>query len=191
MMSRFTPRRSRFSCSPKAGGHDRRRSYNSAVSKAACSWVTCSSPGFALVLVLYLLTGPAVWAQPWWERETAMSEGGRLRLDDKPWWPRAAALEPGKHFVMTSEYPGGGLMMVRRDANGDIVWILDDDGDMDPDDPRPDRDSDCYVADYGGDGTVDRLLDYIDNDGDGKADEMGIRYFRESELKFNWLSFDI
>lgn len=82
-------------------------------------------------------------------------------------------------------------MMVRRDANGDIVWILDDDGDMDPDDPRPDRDSDCYVADYGGDGTVDRLLDYIDNDGDGKADEMGIRYFRESELKFNWLSFDI
>src|SRR5690606_33480709 len=49
----------------------------------------------------------------------------------------------------------------------------------------------CYVADYEGDGTVDRLLDYIDVDGDGTPDEMDIRYFRDGELRFNWLSIDV
>ena len=64
----------------------------------------------------------------------------------------------------------------RRKADA-IVWVVDDDGDMKPGDTEGDKDNDCYVVDYDGDGRVDRLVDYLDNNGDGKADEMEIRYF--------------
>ena len=50
------------------------------------------------------------------------------------------------------------------------VWIIDDDGDMSPTNPVPDTDSDCYVVDYSCDGTVDQILDYMDEDGDGHID---------------------
>ena len=50
-----------------------------------------------------------------------------------------------------------------------LVRVIDDDDDM-PADGEPDRDSDCYVADWNGDGVIDRVVDFRDEDGDGDAD---------------------
>lgn len=50
-----------------------------------------------------------------------------------------------------------------------VIAGLDEDDDMAPDDTRPDTDSDCWVADYHGDGEIDRAIDYLDLDGDADA----------------------
>jgi len=130
---------------------------------------------------------------PWWMAETALTKSGALRLDDKSWWDQAAALEPGDSFLLDD---GKGL--VRRESFQDrsgktidgIVWVIDDDEDGSLRDGG-DKDSDCYVADYHRDGTVDRMVDYIDSDGDGDPDEMDIRYFVDSELRYCWFGDDI
>ncbi|MFH1740294.1 MAG: DUF4861 family protein, partial [bacterium] len=67
----------------------------------------------------------------------------------------------------------------------------DDDDDMSAEDITGDEDSDCFIADYDADGSVDRLLDWIDNDGDGDADEMDLRYFRDGELVWGWFWEDV
>lgn len=77
--------------------------------------------------------------------------------------------------------------VLRFDTDGDgaidaLAWregtvrvaALDDDRDLRPDDLRCDRDSDCYLADIGSDGIVDRVVDYTDSDGDGDADRQDI-----------------
>jgi hypothetical protein len=137
-------------------------------------------------------------AAPWWETETALAEDGTLILTGKPWWKRAAALKVGEHFTVKSEYPGGGRMLVRREqlTRGGktfeaVVWVIDDDGDLQPGQTDGDKDSDCYVADYGCDGRVDRMVDYIDNDGDGKPDELDIRYFHGGQLRISWFGMDL
>lgn len=56
-----------------------------------------------------------------------------------------------------------------------VVRAVDDDDDM-PADGTPDLDSDCYIADWRGNGTVDRAIDYWDDDGDGDADRMDLYY---------------
>jgi hypothetical protein len=152
---------------------------------------------YLLLAILGFFLAPRVWAaEPWWMRETAMRPGGELRLDDKPWWPRARALKEGEQFIVKSTQPRGGLMLVRREkrqmvpSEDMIVWIIDDDGDMSPSHPVPDTDSDCYVADYGGDGTVDQMLDYMDEDGDGDADIMEFRYFTDSRLRVGLNAID-
>jgi len=130
---------------------------------------------------------------PWWMQETALTDSGGLRLDNKAWWGKATEMEIGESFLVTD---GRGL--VRResfkDARGKmqdaIVWVIDDDEDGSLTDGG-DRDSDCYVVDYGRDGTVDRMLDYIDNNGDDQADEMDIRYFVNGELRYCWFGEDI
>jgi hypothetical protein len=53
-----------------------------------------------------------------------------------------------------------------------LVAGLDEDGDAKDTDLRPDTDSDCWVVDYRGDGAIDRVIDYQDDDGDGDADVM-------------------
>jgi hypothetical protein len=98
------------------------------------------------------------------------------------------AIKNGEYFTISSMEPSGGKMIVRRETRTRsrtpqdmIVWILDDDGDMPPDASQGDTDSDCYVADYGCDGKVDRMVDYIDADGDQIPDEMEIRSFVDGE----------
>jgi hypothetical protein len=54
-----------------------------------------------------------------------------------------------------------------------VVKAIDRDGDMDKD-GGPDQDSDLYVADLHGDGTVDSVVEYIDRDHDNALDEMAI-----------------
>lgn len=130
----------------------------------------------------------------WWERETAMAPGGRLEIKDKPWWPQVADLEVGKPLLLASE-EGGRMVIEKKERQrkaGELmlVWILDDDGDMSAN-GEPDTDSDCYVADYGCDGIVDRIVDYIDTDADNDPDEMDIRYFVDGELRNTWFGMDL
>ncbi len=133
---------------------------------------------------------------PWWMRQTALGEKGTLLLKDKPWWERAQGLKVGESFVVDAPGDLKGRMLVRREKLRNrskqveaIVWVLDDDGDGSIA-RGGDEDSDCYVVDYGGDGVVDRMLDWIDNDNDDDPDEMDIRYFVNGELRQVWAGFD-
>lgn len=130
---------------------------------------------------------------PWWMQETALTDTGALRLDNKPWWEKATRLEEGESFSVAD-----GRALVRRETFKDrrgkmqdaIVWVIDDDEDGSLA-HGGDRHSDCYVVDYGRDGVVDRMLDYIDNNGDQTPDEMDIRYFVDGELRYCWFGVDI
>ncbi|MBN1590095.1 MAG: hypothetical protein JW888_11315, partial [Pirellulales bacterium] len=154
-----------------------------------------------LLLVFAIVPSSVLGEQeprPWWEAETALADDGSLLLTGRPWWPRTRALKVGEHFVVESELPGGGRMIVgrkrlkrRKNLQDAIVWILDDDGDMARDATGGDRDSDCYVVDYGVDGRVDRMVDYLDNDADGRPDEMDIRYFWKGQLRIAWFGVDL
>ena len=136
---------------------------------------------------------------PWWESETAMNSKGELLLDQQPWWKKAVALKVGESFRLKSDVGEGGQMIVRREKitryNGKvceaIVWVIDDDGDLAADATDGDKDSDCYVVDYGCDGKVDRMVDYIDNDRDGRSDETEIRYFHKGRLSVAWMGKDL
>ena len=141
---------------------------------------------------------PPTSRQPWWMRETTMAPGGRLVLRDKPWWKRAATLKTGEQFVVEATGEAANRMLVRREKfrirSGKeiegIVWVIDDDVDGSLSNGG-DTDSDCYVADYGCDGIVDRMVDYIDDDGDHDPDEMDIRYFDDGELRYAWFGMDL
>ncbi|MBP7933175.1 MAG: hypothetical protein KA354_00890 [Phycisphaerae bacterium] len=149
------------------------------------------------------LAGPAVGLSagqddrgPWWMRQTAMSRDGSLDLRSKPWWPRAMRLGVGERFMIEENGPAGGNMLVRRERIKNrskeveaLVWILDDDTDGSLR-TGGDEDSDCYVADYGCDGVPDRMVDYMDDDGDGAADEMDIRYYVGGRLNYCWFGRD-
>ena len=153
---------------------------------------------FSLLVVSLCMLAHTASAQDWWERETEMQKGGTLALDGKDWWQRAAKLEIGDQFVLRSSFASAGTMIVRKEARARrgeqgpmLVWILDDDGDMSGEDPKTDTDSDCYVVDYDCDGIVDRIVDYIDEDGDNDPDEMDIRYFVDGELRNTWFGVDL
>lgn len=130
---------------------------------------------------------------PWWMAATRLTPSGGLRLDGKPWWGEAIGLEVGASIMVDD---GRGL--VRRELVEDragterdaIVWVIDDDEDGSAA-SGGDEDSDCYVVDYERDGLVDRMVDYIDNDGDGDPDEMDIRYFVDGELRYCWFGMDL
>jgi hypothetical protein len=130
---------------------------------------------------------------PWWMQATGLTPAGALRLDDQPWWGQATALNPGDSFLVEGE-----RSLVRRETFKDrggkdqdaIVWVLDDDEDGSLA-KGGDRDSDCYIADYGRDGAVDRMVDYLDDDGDNDPDEMDIRYFVDGELRYCWFGMDL
>ncbi len=132
----------------------------------------------------------------WWMQQTALTKDGKLLLRDKPWWSRATKLKVGEKFVIDAPGELKGRMLVRREKFRNrsrqveaIVWIIDDDADGSAA-TGGDKDSDCYVVDYGGDGVVDRMLDWIDDDGDDEPDEMDIRYFVRGELRQVWAGFD-
>lgn len=163
-----------------------------------------------LVCLVGLAAAGCQATTPWWERETQLDPHGVLDLKTKPWWPKAQQLADGQEFTVRSSEPGGGWMHVKRERltgkrakQSAIVWVLDDDGDMmaTPEvapgvalrvrGPECDHDSDCYVVDYDADGLVDRMVDYIDNDHDGTADEMEIRYFVKGELRRAWFWEDL
>jgi hypothetical protein len=118
----------------------------------------------------------------WYMRETAMTEDGRLTFLNRPWWPRAQALREGGNFTLDLNGDGRPDTMVAR-KDGHLIEAIDDTG----------RASDiwntagtCYVVSLKGDGIVDRMVVYLDNDGDGKADEMELRHYRNGYLRYAW-----
>ena len=137
---------------------------------------------------------------PWWMQQTAMTPTGKLTLTDKPWWNQALKLKIGDNFVIECTGPVKGRMLVkkekikrprhRKEITG-IVWVIDDDSDSHKPKGFGDQDSDCYVVDYNADGIVDRMVDYIDNDGDNDPDEMEIRHFVDGYLRYAWFGVDL
>lgn len=110
----------------------------------------------------------------------------------------ADGTEPQKDVSLWFDaYTPDARMLVRRErvhnrsAEVDaIVWVIDDDSDGSVA-SGGDTDSDCYIVDYGPDGTVDRMVDYIDNDDDNDPDEMDIRYFVDGSLRQLWCGIDL
>jgi len=91
--------------------------------------------------------------------------------------------EPGKKIFVDSDQDGKTeiLYMIDPDERHEtrfkpiLVKIIDEDGDMYLL-GEGDTDSDLYIADWNADGTVDRIIDYVDLDNDNDQDEQ-IQYF--------------
>ena len=66
-----------------------------------------------------------------------------------------------------------------------LVKIVDEDGDMHVS-KTGDYDSDLYIADWYGDGTVDRVIDYNDLDNDDDVDEQYLFGFRKQQYYAVW-----
>ncbi len=130
-------------------------------------------------------------------QQTAITADGRLDLTSKTWWPLAVELKLGEQLPFMPKDPSQPQMLLRREKvttrNGKtheaIVLIVDDDNDGSVF-RGGDRVDDCYVVDYGCDGVVDRMVDWIDNDDDGVPDEMDIRYFDKGKLSHCWFGVD-
>jgi len=76
-------------------------------------------------------------------------------------------------------------ILVMKDGDA-LVMIIDDNDTMSRLNPHGDRIDDCWIVDLDNDGLVDRMIDYIDNEGDGVVDEMEIRYFQKGLLRWGW-----
>lgn len=127
---------------------------------------------------------PTVWNM----RETAMTEDGRLSFLNKPWWKKAKSLKEGQSFTLDLNKDGHPETMITR-KGGHIIEAIDDSGHAKD---IWNQTSTTYVVSYDGTGLVDRMVSYIDNDGDGKSDEVELRYFRDGYLRYAWFgeSFD-
>jgi hypothetical protein len=154
--------------------------------------------------------------KPWWPRAAQLKVGEQFLLDaDGQPTTLSPATQTAPAGIVTTARPA--RMLVRREHLRNatrecdaIVWVIDDDEDgsiltktptsspaaaagasAQPTIAMPgDTDSDCYVADYDCDGLVDRMVDYIDSNGDGRAEEMDIRYFEGGELRSVWCGED-
>ncbi|HJY06206.1 MAG TPA: hypothetical protein VJ323_07800, partial [Bryobacteraceae bacterium] len=120
---------------------------------------------------------------PWYMQETAMSPNGRLTFLEKPWWPRAKALADGQSFSLDLNHDGRPDTLIER-KDGNIIEIIDDSGHSS--DITNNKADAAYVVSFKGTGLVDRMIVYIDNDGDDKADEMEIRHYRDGYLRYAW-----
>jgi len=91
--------------------------------------------------------------------------------------------EPGTKIFVDSDQDGEMDILYMIDTNEIhetqfkpiLVKIVDEDGDMHLS-GEGDLDSDLHIADWNADGTVDRIIDYVDLDGDNDQDEQ-IQYF--------------
>lgn len=149
--------------------------------------VTICSFAFALLATLAPLCH-AVEPLPWNMRETAMTADGRLTMLDKPWWEKAKALQEGQSFTLDLNHDSRPDTMITR-KEGNIIEAIDDSGDAKQ---IWNQASTTYVVSYHGTGVVDRMVSYIDNNNDGRADEVDIRYYKDGYLRFAWVgeSFD-
>lgn len=122
-----------------------------------------------LALIVWIAAALLPAQQPWYMQETAMTADGRLTFLQKPWWPRARTLAEGQSFRL--DIPAS----VER-GNGHIVQTIHDG-------PGASR---AFVVSFNGTGVVDRMIVYIDNNGDNKADEMEIRHYQDGYLRYAW-----
>jgi hypothetical protein len=126
---------------------------------------------------------PPAGKLPWYMQETAMSSTGRLTFLEKSWWPRAKALAEGQSFSLDLNHDGRPDTLIER-RDGNIVEIIDDSGHSS--DIASNNADAAYVVSLHGAGLVDRMIVYVDNDHDGKADEMEIRHYRDGYLRYAW-----
>lgn len=80
---------------------------------------------------------------------------------------RYRTLEEGE--TRSLDVDGLGPCWIWRDGN-DLVVAIDENGDAPAGSQRPDSLEDVTVIDYDSDGNIDRILDWVDADGDGAAD---------------------
>jgi len=128
--------------------------------------------------------GLAASAAPADDARQAMFErvfGEAARLDPAT-VEKVKALAPGERLLVDRDGDGRNDeawfvdTAARHTKSPILVRAIDEDGDLDAD-LGPDRDSDLYLADWGADGTVDRIVDYRDDDGDNDLDAMGIFFW--------------
>jgi hypothetical protein len=122
---------------------------------------------------------------PWYMKETAMTDDGRLTFLSKSWWPRAKALAEGGSFTLDLNRDGRPDTLIQK-TDGNVVEIIDDSGKAQ--DLASNQSSAAYVVSFNATGLVDRMVVYIDNDGDGKADETDFRHYRDGYLRYSWFS---
>ncbi len=84
-----------------------------------------------------------------------------------------AARALGQGTVLQRDLDGDGDpdVLIYRDGKT-LVAAIDDNDDLQPRDTTPDGRDDCLAVDLGGDGVLDRVVDYIDEDRNGFPDHM-------------------
>lgn len=139
------------------------------------------------MIVLITTAALSQAAQPWNFRETEMSADARLTFLAKPWWPRAQALQEGGSFTLDLSGDGKPDTLIRK-QDGNIIEIIDDSngraGRID------NQSSSAWLVSLKGTGLVDRMVVYIDNNGDGKADEQEFRHYQDGYLRYAWFAED-
>lgn len=88
---------------------------------------------------------------------------------------KAKELKPGEKFTIDENGDGDPDILIFNDNDPKhtiqpiLVKVIDEDDDM-KSDAEGDTDSDCWVADWYGDGVIDCVVDYEDKDGDNDVD---------------------
>lgn len=135
---------------------------------------------------------------PWWMKETALNPDGQMpSLKNKGWWKKAVILRTGEELLWKEGKTEQENMLAKiaevRDNNNRsvevLVWIIDDEGDGSLK-KGGDFHDDCYVYDFYRDGKVDVMVDYGDENRDGQADFMEVRFFDRGRLARAWMAFD-
>lgn len=140
---------------------------------------------FRLLPFLFLSCCIGAADLPWYMQETAMSPDGRLTFLEKRWWPKAKALPEGGSFTLDLNKDGRPDTLIQK-KDGNIIEIIDDSGKAQ--DLANNQSSAAYVVSLNGTGLVDRMVVFIDNDGDGKADETELRHYKDGYLRYAWFS---
>lgn len=138
--------------------------------------------GMVCPVVLQALPAQGSKVLPWYMKATEMTSDGRLTFLNQPWWPRAQKLTEGQKFTLDLNHDGRPDTIVTR-LDGNIVEAIDDSGHASDIWNKADT---AYVVSYHGTGIVDRMVVYTDNNQDGKADEMEIRYYKDGYLRYAW-----
>ena len=134
----------------------------------------------------------------WWMKQTAMSADGRLAsLKSKKWWKDALKLKTGENFIVPDKGEAKDRMLVRAESyrrQDDyqvmaLVWVIDDDGN-DSLASGGDFSQDCYLYDLNRDGLIDFMVDYADEDENGQANWMEIRFYENGYLTRIWGGLD-
>ena len=90
---------------------------------------------------------------------------------------RARSLAPGEKFTIDQDGDGDPDITIFNDNDPKhtirpiFVKVIDEDDDQ-GEKGYGDTDSDCWIADWYGDGVIDCVIDYEDDDGDGDVDRM-------------------
>ncbi len=135
---------------------------------------------------------------PWWMKVTALTPEGRLPgLKSRKWWKKTLELKPGETRVLEEGGEVRERMAIRMESHEledgrkveILAWIIDDDGNESLK-SGGDYHDDCYLYDLNRDGQVDLMVDYVDENEDGQADFMEVRYFERGYLKRAWIGYD-